>query len=222
MGINRAQDYVKATSNVALRPGMETVAISDVLQLVSKCMGHQNNGRNLCFHPMVGVWPHIITDKHFLTDNLLCLVSNACKYSDRGANIDVRVQLLVADNLSTSVHADHDFSSSQSREQKKILMFSVEDTGIGINDENKKKLFRAFQQAQRRAGGTGLGLFSLAKRIEALSGTFGVRDRDDGKQGSCFWFAFPYLPDKSATATGIADSTELGPIPPDDDTVRQG
>jgi hypothetical protein len=84
----------------------------------------------------------------------------------------------------------------------KSVIVTVEDTGIGISDENKKKLFQAFQQAQRRAGGTGLGLFSLAKRIEALKGTFGVRDRDDGEQGSCFWFTFPYRPDIVASAGG--------------------
>ena len=39
-------------------------------------------------------------------------------------------------------------------------------------------------------------MFSLAKRIEALGGACGVRDRRDGKQGSVFWFTFPYRPDE--------------------------
>jgi hypothetical protein len=42
---------------------------------------------------------------------------------------------------------------------------------------------------------TGLGLYSLRKRIAALGGECGVRARDDGQQGSVFWFSFPYRPD---------------------------
>ena len=79
-----------------------------------------------------------------------------------------------------------------------MLLVMVEDNGIGITEENQRKLFQPFKQAQRSAGGTGLGLFSLAKRIEALEGTCGVRDRADGRQGSVFWFTFPYRPDVAA------------------------
>jgi CheY-like chemotaxis protein len=75
------------------------------------------------------------------------------------------------------------------------LRITVEDEGIGISDEKKSTLFKPFQQTMRLAGGTGLGLFSLSKRIEVLKGRFGVEDRPDGKQGSCFWFSIPYTPD---------------------------
>ena len=76
-----------------------------------------------------------------------------------------------------------------------MVMVMVEDTGIGISDENKDVLFQPFKQAQRSAGGTGLGLFALAGRTKSLGGTCGVHDCDDGKQGSVFWFTFPYRPD---------------------------
>jgi hypothetical protein len=46
-----------------------------------------------------------------------------------------------------------------------------------------KALLLSSLQAQRFAGGTGLGLYSLAKRIDALGGKYGVRDRDDGQSG---------------------------------------
>ena len=39
------------------------------------------------------------------------------------------------------------------------------------------------------------GLYSLAKRVEALGGTYGVLKRSNGKQGSCFWFTVPYRQD---------------------------
>jgi CheY-like chemotaxis protein len=78
------------------------------------------------------------------------------------------------------------------------LRITVEDEGIGINDEKKSTLFKPFQQTMRLAGGTGLGLFSLSKRIEVLKGRFGVEDKPDGKQGSCFWFSIPYTPDEDS------------------------
>ena len=48
------------------------------------------------------------------------------------------------------------------------------------------------------AGGTGLGLYSLFKRVEALGGDCGVKARSDGNPGSAFWFSFPYRPDPTA------------------------
>jgi len=158
--------------------------------------------------------------RHYLTENLLCLMSNASKYSDRGATIDVRLELVDADadpdkalpavaaaadasNKSASARSalpglDLDASVNGRPVKPKMVLVTVEDNGIGITEENQRKLFQPFKQAQRSAGGTGLGLFSLAKRIEALEGTCGVRNRLDGKQGSAFWFTFPYRPDVAA------------------------
>ncbi len=165
--------------------------------------------------------PHLITDRHFLTDNLLCLVSNAAKYSDRGAIIDLRVSLIemplpppsssfgprLASSSLPSMKSQHVISTSSRQQQqrepapagtKRMVMVMVEDTGIGLADEEKDIIFEPFKQAQRSAGGTGLGLFSLAGRIRALRGEFGVTDREDGKQGSVFWFTFPYRPDEAS------------------------
>ena len=54
-----------------------------------------------------------------------------------------------------------------------------------------------YLQAQRRTGGTGLGLYSLAKRLESLGGSCGVEGRADGASGSCFWLRIPYKPDET-------------------------
>jgi hypothetical protein len=76
-----------------------------------------------------------------------------------------------------------------------VVRVSIEDTGIGLSDEARDNLFQPFKQVQRLAGGTGLGLFSLSKRVEALGGSRGVHGRKDGLRGSNFWFTFPYRPD---------------------------
>jgi CheY-like chemotaxis protein len=148
----------------------------------------------------------IITDRHFLKDNLLCLVSNAVKYADKGATIDVRFSLITAP-APPSQQSSLSLLTTTARPQT-MVMVAVEDTGIGISDDLKTVLFRPFQQAQRSAGGTGLGLFALSGRIEALGGQCGVRDRADGKQGSVFWFTFPYRPDESGDP--IDEMSEAG------------
>ena len=90
--------------------------------------------------------------------------------------------------------------------QQGYLLFEVEDSGIGIAEDKLKTLFMPFKQAQRFAGGTGLGLFSLAKRVEAQRGQYGVRNRSDGTVGCVFWFALPYSPDPTMNPDGLLTS----------------
>ena len=79
-------------------------------------------------------------------------------------------------------------------------MVTIEDHGVGVSEEIHETLFQPFRQAQRHAGGTGLGLYSMYKRMEALGGDCGLKPRSDGRPGSAFWFSFPYRPDTSASS----------------------
>ena len=49
-----------------------------------------------------------------------------------------------------------------------------------------------------KESGTGLGLYSLMKRMEALKGSCGTNRRSDGLEGAEVWFCFPYRPDAIA------------------------
>jgi CheY-like chemotaxis protein/HPt (histidine-containing phosphotransfer) domain-containing protein len=72
----------------------------------------------------------------------------------------------------------------------------VSDTGIGLDDQAKARLFEKFAQADgtiaRRFGGTGLGLSISKQLVELMGGVIGVDDRPGG--GAIFWFELPLAP----------------------------
>jgi signal transduction histidine kinase len=124
---------------------------------------------------------HIITDKQWLQENLLCLLSNAVKYSTEGSvtikgklcpmkreveSNSVSLFTLRSAKRIIPVTDDADIEEHKTGNKVDCLVFEVEDTGIGVSEEAMKNLFNPFKQAQRLAGGTGLGLYSLAKRMD--------------------------------------------------------
>lgn len=110
---------------------------------------------------------------------LLNLLSNAIKFTEQG---EIRVTV--------SCLSDND--------QQADLRFSVQDSGIGLSEEQMAKLFQPFQQADastsRQFGGTGLGLAICRELVEAMGGVIGVDSQP--QQGACFWFrvTLPSMP----------------------------
>jgi CheY-like chemotaxis protein/anti-sigma regulatory factor (Ser/Thr protein kinase) len=104
---------------------------------------------------------------------LFNLLSNACKFTERGS-----IRLAVA----REAVAGQDW-----------MVFSVSDTGIGMTPEQLTRLFEAFSQAEaattRRYGGTGLGL-ALSRRLCRMMGGDVTVESESGR-GSTFTIRLP-------------------------------
>lgn len=152
--INDLLDLAKIEAGkVELR--IEPIVCQRVIADVVASLGPQAEAKAL---PLLMTMPEsdlvLRTDKRALTQIILNLTSNAIKFTDQGS-----VHLHVRER-----HADGQASAE----------ISVEDTGIGIGDEDQAKLFAAFAQVDSSAGrrheGTGLGLHLSQKLAELLGG----------------------------------------------------
>jgi PAS domain S-box-containing protein len=118
---------------------------------------------------------------------LINLVGNAIKFTKRGS-VAISVSRLDVDAENPSTLA----SAAPGRDGAAgtVLLFAVDDTGIGIAQDVQNRLFHAFEQADssttRSYGGTGLGLAISRELVEKMGGRIGVRSTLG--QGSEFWF----------------------------------
>ena len=117
---------------------------------------------------------YVCGDKLRIKQILLNLIGNAIKFTDQG---EVVVKVSVVEQASTEV----------------TVLITVEDSGIGISDEDQARLFTAFSQvetaANRRFTGTGLGL-AISKNLVSLMGGEIAVESEPGK-GSIFSVRLP-------------------------------
>jgi len=123
-----------------------------------------------------GVPEQVVGDPNRLRQILVNLVGNSLKFTERGG---VTVAIVV-----------------ESKDDDGVLVgVSVRDSGIGIPDAVKEKIFAPFEQADgsttRRFGGTGLGLSISARLVELMGGRL-IVESIEGK-GSTFRFSMRLL-----------------------------
>jgi hypothetical protein len=152
--INRGQDYCKSSNNIALVPANGTFDLKEILSQASRCLRSiMPVGRKLIIHPLpTGLCTMIISDSHWLLENVMCLVSNAIKYSDSG---DVDLHIYLSSNDTRVVEDSTDAAAIAQQSTKSLLVVTIEDHGVGVPKEMRETLFQPFRQAQRMAGGTG-------------------------------------------------------------------
>jgi PAS domain S-box-containing protein len=115
----------------------------------------------------------LIGDDQRLSQVVTNLLTNAVKFTPDNGTISIDSRLLSEED-------------GMSR-----IQVCVEDTGIGIADEQKERLFRSFEQAEagtsRKYGGTGLGLSISRRIVELMSGE--IRVESELGKGSRFIFS---------------------------------
>lgn len=114
-------------------------------------------------------------DSHRLKQILSNLVNNAIKFTERGS---IEIGLEVEEDV-----------------EGIIANLWVRDTGIGIPEEVRDRLFKAFSQAEestsRKFGGTGLGLVISQRLVDLMGGEIGINS--EVGVGSSFWIRVPFV-----------------------------
>ncbi|MDR0325476.1 MAG: response regulator [Oscillospiraceae bacterium] len=114
----------------------------------------------------------IIGDEMRLSQILINLTSNAIKFTPAHGRVSIEARETERDGAYT------------------VLQFCVRDSGIGFSEEQKEKLFKSFEQADksitRKYGGTGLGLAISKSLVEMMGGEIWAESQQH--KGSVFTF----------------------------------
>ncbi len=153
--IDDVLDFSKIEAGrMEVRP--EVVSIEDLVGEVQNIYSGNASSLGLLIKRKVdpGISPAVWVDPMRLRQILNNFVSNALKFTSQGV-IEVKAELIDQANNSERVR------------------FSVVDNGIGISEDDQKRLFQPFSQAENKAaprvGGTGLGL-TICRRLADLMG----------------------------------------------------
>lgn len=180
--VNNLLDFSKLKSG-KLEMNPKPVALKDCLasQLSGQRLVAERKGLNFFVDIDRAIPTRVVLDSLKLGQVILNLISNSIKFTNIGS-VGVRVVLIGK--------TDSDVQ----------LLFSVEDTGMGISKEHLEKIFNAFHQGDGDTninfGGTGLGLTISKQLVEALGGSLVVES------------AFGYGSNFSFTLTALIEKQE--------------
>lgn len=176
--INDVLDYSQLQAG-KIRVQNETFALHDTVRNAFDLFNLRVKSMHLQYRCEIDqdVPEWVNTDRHRLMQILVNLLGNAIKFTHQG-HVTLRVML---------DEAPHDPSMAPG------VRFSVQDSGIGIAEHQKARIFERYIQAgddiQSRYGGTGLGLSITRRLVELMGGRIGF-DSTWG-QGSTFWVTLP-------------------------------
>jgi signal transduction histidine kinase/DNA-binding NarL/FixJ family response regulator len=167
--------------------------LAELLEVVESILRQRAESKGLQFQVTIAanVPRQISSDANKLRQTLINLVGNATKFTERGQVIlRVTTQTLHPEMLKSKE------AGNGLGELNQLLIFEVEDTGVGIPPEELHHIFQAFEQSSTgrlKTEGTGLGLTISHKFVELMGGTLLVRS-SVGK-GSTFTIHLPIAVD---------------------------
>lgn len=129
---------------------------------------------------------HVMTDPERLTQVILNLLTNACKFTAQG-----------------SITFGYEIWPDS-------IYFYVRDTGTGIEPEKQHLLFKRYSRQNNEEPGTGLGLSICKDIVEMLGGEIGMRSDGAGK-GSLFWFTLPLKPIEAGNQDSVMEPATVAP-----------
>jgi CheY-like chemotaxis protein len=150
----------------------------DLLRSVVSVLEIRANEKNLSLFSEIDsdVPQFVIGDEIHLNQIMYNILGNAIKFTEKG-EVKLKVSLI------------EDF------DDEKTIQFTITDSGIGMEEEVKEKIFDAFTQAEsettRKFGGTGLGLAIVQNLVELQGGTIDVKSKLN--HGSCFTIRLKYI-----------------------------
>ena len=170
--INDILDFSKLSTG-KMNINKQCFVINEIIENIQNTIGQRINEKKQKLKCLVSeeVPEFIILDKQKLIQIIINLISNAHKFSDIGSQIIINFKNI--------------------NEGK--LQISVKDEGIGISEQNQKKLFKAFEQFNSECKtGTGLGLAISKKLAKLLNGDITVHSKVN--LGTSFIVTVPYIP----------------------------
>lgn len=133
----------------------------------------------------------LLGDDKRLAQVIVNLLSNAVKFTDNKGSIKLVVKRNPAQSEGSCVSGRCE------------LLFEVSDTGIGISEEQQKRLFQPFTQANRdisrRFGGTGLGLAISRRIVELMGGHIWIKSVPE--KGTTIFFTVSLEVDTNAVSS---------------------
>ena len=204
--LNDVLDFSKIDANF-LRLEETTFQIAAIFNDLSSIMSINGAMKNLelavAIDPAIPLW--VIGDPIRLQQVLINLSGNAIKFTERG---EVVVQAKLAKRAAG----------------KAFVCFTVQDTGIGMTDAQKLRLFEPFSQADasttRRFGGTGLGLAICKRLVELMGGNITVDSAPGLGSTFSFTIAFAEVPD-AASAHPVTSLDPLHVLVVDDSAIAR-
>jgi len=138
------------------------------------------------------------SDERRVKQVLMNLLSNGVKFTDQGF-VRITAQVTRDEGRQTRDEGSSVVLANGESDRLSSIVISVEDTGIGIKEEDMDKLFKVFSristEGRARQEGTGLGLYLSKKIADLLGGEIGVKS-EFGK-GSTFIFVLPLGEDEA-------------------------
>ncbi len=152
-------------------------SVSGVVDEIIQMFWYRAREKNLMITSSVAaeVPDYIIGDANKIRQILINLVGNAIKFTEEG---EVFISVGVKEETENDV----------------ILRFEVKDTGKGLSEEDREKIFKAFERGKnaeaKKIEGAGLGLAICKQLIDLMEGVIGIESSVN--EGTTFWFEIKF------------------------------